>query len=197
MAALDRAAGAGLAAARRDARPQDRWSRPISGRCATAAAMLLRDAQVGEMARIDRGEGSEFDALAEWQSGMDRRTIDWNQSARHCKLLAARTASSATTRSCSRSMPAARCASRWPGCRGSTARSARLCSPPIRRSSSATGSACSASIPSRASPSGTVSGARAFPLLQRLAGELDYSTAETNFTLALATWPASSTAARW
>lgn len=35
-----------------------------------------------------RGEGSEFEALAEYQPGMDRRTIDWNASARHVKLLA-------------------------------------------------------------------------------------------------------------
>jgi uncharacterized protein (DUF58 family) len=33
--------------------------------------------------------------------------------------------------------------------------------------------------------SGTVAGASAFPLLQRLVAQLDYSTAETNFTLGL------------
>ncbi|MCX7358975.1 MAG: DUF58 domain-containing protein [Alphaproteobacteria bacterium] len=36
----------------------------------------------------DRGEGSEFDALAEFQSGMDRRLVEWKQSARHIRLLA-------------------------------------------------------------------------------------------------------------
>ena len=35
-----------------------------------------------------RGEGSEYEALAEFQAGMDRRSIDWNASARHVKLLA-------------------------------------------------------------------------------------------------------------
>jgi len=35
-----------------------------------------------------RGEGSEYEALAEYQAGMDRRAIDWNASARHVKLLA-------------------------------------------------------------------------------------------------------------
>src|SRR3546814_12754662 len=35
-----------------------------------------------------RGEGTEFEALAEYQPGMDRRAIDWNASARHVKLLA-------------------------------------------------------------------------------------------------------------
>ena len=35
-----------------------------------------------------RGEGHEYEALAEYQPGMDRRAIDWNASARHVKLLA-------------------------------------------------------------------------------------------------------------
>jgi uncharacterized protein (DUF58 family) len=34
----------------------------------------------------DRNEGSDFDALVEFQHGMDRRSIDWKQSARHWKL---------------------------------------------------------------------------------------------------------------
>ncbi|MEM6930911.1 MAG: DUF58 domain-containing protein, partial [Myxococcota bacterium] len=34
------------------------------------------------------GDGSEFDALREFMTGMDRRTIDWKASARHTKLLA-------------------------------------------------------------------------------------------------------------
>jgi uncharacterized protein (DUF58 family) len=36
----------------------------------------------------DRGDGSEFDALAEFTPGMDRRLVEWKQSARHVKLLA-------------------------------------------------------------------------------------------------------------
>jgi uncharacterized protein (DUF58 family) len=36
----------------------------------------------------DRGDGSEFDALAEFSPGMDRRLVEWKQSARHLKLLA-------------------------------------------------------------------------------------------------------------
>ena len=35
-----------------------------------------------------RGEGAEFESLAEYQPGMDRRAIDWTASARHVKLLA-------------------------------------------------------------------------------------------------------------
>ncbi|ATW03047.1 DUF58 domain-containing protein [Sphingorhabdus sp. YGSMI21] len=50
--------------------------------------MFLRDAVFGLLARKIRGEGSEFEALSEYQPGMDRRSIDWKGSARHSKLLA-------------------------------------------------------------------------------------------------------------
>jgi len=36
----------------------------------------------------DRGDGSEFDALAKFEAGMDPRLVDWKQSARHMVLLA-------------------------------------------------------------------------------------------------------------
>src|SRR3546814_15041776 len=35
---------------------------------------------------MNRGDGSDFDALVEFRAGMDRRAIDWKQSARHLKL---------------------------------------------------------------------------------------------------------------
>ncbi|MEM9225471.1 MAG: DUF58 domain-containing protein, partial [Pseudomonadota bacterium] len=38
--------------------------------------------------QTDRGDGSEFDALREFVTGMDRRAIDWKHSARHRSLLA-------------------------------------------------------------------------------------------------------------
>ena len=50
--------------------------------------MFLRDSIFGLLARKFRGEGSEFEALADYQPGMDRRSIDWKGSARHSKLLA-------------------------------------------------------------------------------------------------------------
>lgn len=48
---------------------------------------FLRDSVFGLQARRFRGEGSEFEALTEFQPGMDRRSIDWKVSARHSKLL--------------------------------------------------------------------------------------------------------------
>ncbi|MEZ5693782.1 MAG: DUF58 domain-containing protein [Altererythrobacter sp.] len=48
----------------------------------------LRDSQFGLIARRIRGEGTQFEALSEYEPGMDRRRIDWKASARHTKLYA-------------------------------------------------------------------------------------------------------------
>lgn len=53
-----------------------------------ALQILLRDAQFGLIARRIRGEGTQFEALTEYEPGMDRRRIDWKASARHARLYA-------------------------------------------------------------------------------------------------------------
>ncbi len=53
-----------------------------------ALQVFLRDAQFGMVARRIRGEGTDFEALAEYEPGMDRRRIDWKSSARHARLYA-------------------------------------------------------------------------------------------------------------
>ena len=53
-----------------------------------ALQLFLRDAQFGMIARRIRGEGTDFEALAEYEPGMDRRRIDWKSSARHARLYA-------------------------------------------------------------------------------------------------------------
>lgn len=55
---------------------------------APALQVFIKEAIYGILARQIRGEGSEFEALVEYQPGFDRRTIDWKSSARHSKLLA-------------------------------------------------------------------------------------------------------------
>ncbi|WBO24043.1 DUF58 domain-containing protein [Sphingomonas abietis] len=50
--------------------------------------LLIQQAQTGETARRQVGTGSEFQSLVPWSTGMDRRSIDWKQSARHATLLA-------------------------------------------------------------------------------------------------------------
>lgn len=54
----------------------------------TAIEIFSRDAIFGQKIQMLRGEGTEFDALTEFQTGMDRRALDWKHSARHNKLLA-------------------------------------------------------------------------------------------------------------
>jgi uncharacterized protein (DUF58 family) len=49
---------------------------------------FLRDSQFGLIARRIRGEGTQFEALSEYEPGMDRRRIDWKSSARHARLYA-------------------------------------------------------------------------------------------------------------
>ena len=53
-----------------------------------AMQAFLKDAQFGLIARRIRGEGTMFEALAEFQPGMDKRRIDWKSSARHAHLYA-------------------------------------------------------------------------------------------------------------
>lgn len=53
-----------------------------------AIRLFSRDAEFGIKMQIDKGDGSEFDALREFTTGMDRRAIDWKHSARHRMLLA-------------------------------------------------------------------------------------------------------------
>ena len=52
------------------------------------AQLFERHGYMGLIAQLQRGDGSDFDALLEFRPGMDRRAIDWKQSARHVKLLA-------------------------------------------------------------------------------------------------------------
>ncbi|RNJ62420.1 MAG: DUF58 domain-containing protein [Porphyrobacter sp. IPPAS B-1204] len=49
---------------------------------------FLRNAQLGLINRRIRGEGTQFEALSEYEPGMDRRRIDWKASARHTRLFA-------------------------------------------------------------------------------------------------------------
>ena len=62
--------------------PNTRWVQ------AEAVRLYTRDADFGIKMQLERGDGSEFDALREFSTGMDRRAIDWKHSARHRQLLA-------------------------------------------------------------------------------------------------------------
>ena len=53
----------------------------------TAAEIFTKDANIGQKLQRLRGDGTEFDGLTEWLPGMDKRSIDWKHSARHGSLL--------------------------------------------------------------------------------------------------------------
>ena len=53
-----------------------------------AMRLFARNTPAGARMQRDLGGGAEFHALRDFQVGMDRRTIDWKQSARHGALLA-------------------------------------------------------------------------------------------------------------
>lgn len=135
----------------------------------------------------DRGDGSEFDALSKFQQGMDRRLIDWKQSARHLNLLAKEVRAERNHQL------------------AFAIDTGRLMCEPIDgtpRVDRALNAALMLAyvglkLGDRVSffgfdarphlATGFVSGAGAFGQLQALTAKLDYSSEETNFTLGLST----------
>ncbi|ABC64154.1 DUF58 domain-containing protein [Erythrobacter litoralis] len=147
----------------------------------------LRDAELGLIARRQRGEGTQFESLTEYDAGMDRRTIDWKASSRHTKLLARENESERNNQivfafDCGKAM----------------------CEPldgvpRIDRAVTAglTGAYVALKGGDRAMLFGFarkpevitpfIGETRAFPQLQQAAASLDYRSEEPNFTLGLAT----------
>lgn len=152
-----------------------------------AVRLFARDAEFGTKTQLEIGEGSEFQALRDYQPGMDRRAIDWKQSARHSALLAKefrteRNHNVIMALDCGRA-----------ACEpvGGVPRIDRfihaglLLSYACLRGGDRAGLFAFDSRP-RVS-TGALGGVDAFRTLQAVAGRIDYSTHETNYTLALAT----------
>jgi len=148
-----------------------------------AIRLFARDATFGIKTQLDTGDGSEFHALREMVAGMDTRTIDWKQSARHGVLLGKEFRTE-------RNHPVVFAID--------TGR--LMCEPlaGVPRLDRAINASLllawvSLKLGDRAAImgfdarpglfSGFLSGGRAFPHLQRVAAGLDYSTEETNYTL--------------
>ena len=150
-----------------------------------ASRLFQRDRRGGSHLNLDIRQGSEFHALCDWQPGMDHRTIDWKQSARHNKLLV-------------REFQAENDLHLY-----FAIDTGRLMCEPLAgipridralqiallmayvglRLGDSVGLFAFGERP--VLNSGLRSGTTAFPALQRLASELDYATGETNFTLGL------------
>jgi uncharacterized protein (DUF58 family) len=152
-----------------------------------ALQLFSRDALFGLRSQMERGEGGDFHALTDFSTGMDLRAIDWKQSARHGKLVAREYRTERNNHVIL------------------AIDSGRLMSAPTRHGARVDQAINAALLLGFAAlkigdrvglfafdstprvSSGVVAGAQAFPLIQRLAAAIDYSTEETNFTLALTT----------
>jgi uncharacterized protein (DUF58 family) len=152
-----------------------------------AIRLFSRDAAFGIKTQLDTGDGSEFHALKEHQSGMDLRSVDWKASARHGQLLAREFRTE-------RNHPVVLAVD-----------AGRLMSEPVdglpRLDRALNAALLLAFVGLKTGDriglfafddrvrvsSGAVSGTRSFALLQRLASAIDYSAEEANFTLALTT----------
>jgi len=157
----------------------------VAGVKEQALRLFARDAPLGAKPLMDVGEGSDFHALKEFQTGMDLGDIDWKQSARHGKLIGReyRTERNhhvllALDTGRLMSAPAAGLP------RIDRAINAALLLAFVSlRMGDRVGVFAFDSRPRLAS--GLASGPAAFPLLQKLCASIDYSTEETNFTLGL------------
>ncbi|WP_067734707.1 DUF58 domain-containing protein [Novosphingobium naphthalenivorans] len=152
-----------------------------------ALQAFLKDAQFGLIARRIRGEGTQFESLAEYQPGMDRRRIDWKASARHAHLFAKEYETERNNQivfafDCGRAM----CEPVEGMPRMDRAVSAALATAYVALKGGDRVSLFGfAARPEISTPFVAASGE--FHRLQRAAAELEYRAEEPNFTLALAT----------
>ncbi|MDB5419642.1 MAG: hypothetical protein JWP50_3061 [Phenylobacterium sp.] len=150
-----------------------------------ALRLFARDAPIGQKAQLELGEGAEFHALKEFQTGMDLRSVDWKQSARHAKLVS-REYRAERNHHVVLALDSGRLMSAPVGGEPRIDRAvnaALLLAFTSLKLGDRVGLFAFDAKPRVAS--GLTAGAGAFPLLQRLAAGIDYSTEETNFTLAL------------
>jgi len=151
------------------------------------AQIFQRHAVQGLLAQSDRGDGTDFDALVEFRSGMDRRAIDWKQSARHRKLFA----KEYRTERNSQIVFAIDAGRQMSDPVGGIPRVDRAVSAALLTGWLALklgDRVALAAFDSRPRiASGFISGGAAFPELQHLAAGIDYSGDETNYTFALTT----------
>ncbi|MGQ0660377.1 DUF58 domain-containing protein [Sphingosinicella sp.] len=149
--------------------------------------MMNRDALHGLTAQLQVGEGAELESLADYRPGMDRRAIDWKQSARHTKLIA----KEYRTERNNHIVMAVDCGRAMSEPVGGVPRVDRSVSAALLtafvalKEGDRVGMFAFDSRPrARSQP---IAGQRAFGMLQRIAADIDYSDHETNYTLAMAT----------
>jgi len=151
-----------------------------------AVRWFSRYALFGSKADRSIGEGREFHELREFQTGMDRRTVDWKQSARHGKLLA-KQFQTERNHNIIFAFDSGRTMSEPVGAAPRIDRAieaALLTALACLRGGDRTGFFAFDSKPRIST--GVLAGANAFTTLQQVAAQIDYSTEETNYVLGLA-----------
>ena len=159
--------------------PNTRWVKE------EAVRLYQRDADFGIKMQIERGDGSEFDSLREFTAGMDRRSIDWKHSARH-RMLLAKEFRTERNHNIVFAFDTGRLMSEPLGGVPKLDRainSALLLAYVSLRSGDRTAIFGFDARPGVAS--NVLTGTGAFPHVQRLASQLDYSVEDANYTLAL------------
>ncbi len=152
-----------------------------------AIRLFSRDAEFGLKTQMERGDGSEFDALREFTTGMDRRAIDWKHSARH-RVLLAKEFRTERNHNIVFAFDTGRLMSEPLGGIPKIDRAVHaglLLSFVSLRNGDRTMLYGFDAKPGAST--GFITGHRGFPKVQSAAANLNYSTHETNFTLALST----------
>lgn len=151
-----------------------------------ALRLFSPDRAIGTKVQLDSGESAEFEALREFHSGMDRRAIDWKQTARHRKLLS-REFRIETNHPVVMAMDTGRLMCEPVGNKiaklDQALNAALLMSYVSLKHGDQVGFYAFDSAPRL--NTGMVTGARAFRGLQEMTAGIDYSDAETNYTLGL------------
>jgi len=137
------------------------------------------------IAQLERGVGSEFHSLTDYNRGMDRRSIDWKHSARHGRLIAKEYRTEANN-NIVLAIDAGRLMSEPVGglAKLDRAVAAALLAAFVALKMGDRISLFGFDAQPRVA-AGPLSGTGAFGELQALAAQLDYSEDETNYTLAL------------
>ena len=159
----------------------------VSGARDEAIAFLQRDSSAEGQAQRRAGQGREFEALKDYQPGIERRMIDWKRSARHGRLLA-REFRIEQNNNIVLAIDSGRlmCEPVDGVPKVDRAVTAALLSAFIALKGGDLVSLFSFDSRPRVS-SGAVRGSASLGEIQKRAAEIDYSTEETNFTLALTT----------
>jgi uncharacterized protein (DUF58 family) len=151
-----------------------------------AVRWFSRYALFGSKADKSLGEGREFHELREFQTGMDKRTVDWKQSARHGKLLA-KQFQTERNHNIIFALDSGRTMSEPVGTAPRIDRAieaALLTALACLRGGDRAGFFAFDSKPRLST--GVLGGANAFITLQHVATQIDYSSEETNYVLGLA-----------